>query len=495
MEEHYIWLFKRKENGLLKAFVFSVFFHVLMFAIMATTSIYLPLTDDSERLDVFWLYPSFLLGGEVTPPEQTTVVTSQESSHNPEQTPPVAIPLKKIEAVENKEIPHAPAERGPVAQPPPPPVAVREAVKPVVTVPAEEEEPEAAEEPEMTVPARIEPPKSEVKEARPEPPKPPVEETAKVSETKPIVAAKKTVPEQPQKSELPKKETIPERVAVASPPKKVAEKAAAVAPPQASTAVAEKKAPAEVPRPQPEQSKPVVARPSAVQKTTESAPALPSPRTAPSQAQLHAKVTDGKLNERAAAPVQRVAPPAAAVKPASPTKEGDKPVKSAEVKGLFLPPVFGDLKLEIGGKEEALKQVKVTVLFREFRQSRRNRPMTKAEARRVQAIVPKVVRTSEKTLQAVIDVAGEGVYDFRLEAASGQSVAASFTVKVFEKSKKAVIKNLGSRTVGNKESVTKILMPEGILWDDPAAFTGNIEDSDSVTKFNSDTGLVWKEYN
>ena len=27
-----------------------------------------------------------------------------------------------------------------------------------------------------------------------------------------------------------------------------------------------------------------------------------------------------------------------------------------------------------------------------------------------------------------------------------------------------------------------------------AAFSGNIEDSDSITKFNSETGLIWKEY-
>ncbi|WP_275095230.1 hypothetical protein [Oryzomonas japonica] len=42
--------------------------------------------------------------------------------------------------------------------------------------------------------------------------------------------------------------------------------------------------------------------------------------------------------------------------------------------------------------------------------------------------------------------------------------------------------------------MARILMPEGILWDDDAAFTGSIDDGDSITKFESASGLVWKEY-
>jgi len=37
-------------------------------------------------------------------------------------------------------------------------------------------------------------------------------------------------------------------------------------------------------------------------------------------------------------------------------------------------------------------------------------------------------------------------------------------------------------------------MPEGILWDDDSSFSGNMEDSESITKFNAETGVVWREY-
>ncbi len=39
----------------------------------------------------------------------------------------------------------------------------------------------------------------------------------------------------------------------------------------------------------------------------------------------------------------------------------------------------------------------------------------------------------------------------------------------------------------------KFLLPDAIFWDDEDRFTGSTEDSDSITKFNSDTGLAWRE--
>lgn len=39
----------------------------------------------------------------------------------------------------------------------------------------------------------------------------------------------------------------------------------------------------------------------------------------------------------------------------------------------------------------------------------------------------------------------------------------------------------------------KFLFPDMIFWDDEDAFTGSIEDSDSLTKFNPERGLLWKE--
>jgi len=126
--------------------------------------------------------------------------------------------------------------------------------------------------------------------------------------------------------------------------------------------------------------------------------------------------------------------------------------------------------------------------------ARRSRPMSKAEYRRFRTLSPKLVRTDDTTQQAVIEVAAEGIYEFKVETGAEQPLEVSFAVKLYDNSSRARTKPVGKRRISSSESIVKVLMPEGLLWDDDSAFSGSIEASDSTTKFNSDTGLVWKEY-
>ncbi len=41
--------------------------------------------------------------------------------------------------------------------------------------------------------------------------------------------------------------------------------------------------------------------------------------------------------------------------------------------------------------------------------------------------------------------------------------------------------------------IGRLLMPEGIYWDEDEWFTGQIENGDSITKYNSPEGMTWKE--
>jgi hypothetical protein len=220
-----------------------------------------------------------------------------------------------------------------------------------------------------------------------------------------------------------------------------------------------------------------------VERKTASVVALPT-----SQPSVIPGETKGQTVRKAVQPA-----PAAKTSPAA-KAEGEPRPKAAEGKGIFLPPVRGDLKLEIVGKDDLLQRIKVVVLFHEFLKSRRNRPFSKAESRRFQTLSPKLVRTGDTARQAVIEVAAEGIYEFRLETGSEQQEDAFFVVKLYDNSSRARTKPVGKRRIANNESIVKVLMPEGFLWDDDSAFTGSIEDSESITKFSADTGLVWKEY-
>jgi len=153
--------------------------------------------------------------------------------------------------------------------------------------------------------------------------------------------------------------------------------------------------------------------------------------------------------------------------------------------------LHGDLKMVMAGDSG----IKLSVLFREFPRSRRHKPLTRSEARREQKVVPLFAMTRQETREAVIETAREGIYIFSAESEKAEPAKATFTLKIFETGTREKVTPIGTRTVSRKSVLVKILMPDGIVWDDDSAFTGSLEDSDSTTKFNAQTGLYWKEYN
>ena len=181
------------------------------------------------------------------------------------------------------------------------------------------------------------------------------------------------------------------------------------------------------------------------------------------------------------------------LKPTEPAKERvAKPSKEPqETRGLIMAAKRGDLKLVIKGDNG----IKLSIKFRAYPKSRRNKVLTRSEARRVETIVPILTQTRESTREAVVEIAREGVYLFSVESKEEKGARASFTLKVFESGSREKIAELGSRTISGKTILEKILMPDAIRWDEESAFTGSLEDSESVTKFNVGTGLYWKEFN
>lgn len=166
------------------------------------------------------------------------------------------------------------------------------------------------------------------------------------------------------------------------------------------------------------------------------------------------------------------------------------PAQPEKPRAILMPPLSGDLKIVITGKED----IRVEAVFREFRKARRGRPLTRGEAQNKRSVPLKRARTNLNVHEAVIEIAEEGVYDLLIRAADGKPVTASFVLKVHESGKGAVSKNLGKRTLPDGALLVRILMPEGLLWDDESYFTGTMEDSDSITRFHTETGLVWREF-
>lgn len=210
-------------------------------------------------------------------------------------------------------------------------------------------------------------------------------------------------------------------------------------------------------------------------------PAEPAPvtsrRTAP--AALPAPPTSSSSTAHTAPP-----PPPTLPAPAVATAPPEPPVQPAAIASLM-----GDLKVTVAG--EAMR---VTVLFRPFPKSRRSVEPTRAETRRLTSVTPVCADAPNRSREAVVERAGEGVYVFMVEPEHGERAQASFTLKIYESGAAEKVKVLGKRVVSGKSVLARVLMPEGILWDDEEAFTGSIQDMDSTTKFNARTGLSWKEF-
>ena len=488
MDEHYIWLFNKSEDsGLLGAAFFSLLLHVLMVVIMATTSVFYPTAGDSTKVDVVWLYPSFLLGGESDTPSPVL--------STPEVTAPIPATSKAIEA---PAPPPVPVEQETTRETASPPAhqAAEERAEPPATAPAEPLDMEPDSEPEMTIPAEtasiqtakaeVKPPEPVVKKETPPPPEK-VPPARKEEETK----SKPTV----EKRELTKAEkpvTVPEST---QPPS-----AKVVIPPHETPPQAPKPPAVTPPKPQIAAQRPqVIVQQTAVKDSPARplvAPVLPRKENAPQlTASLQKPSIPASTGDDRKTTMEKQIEPSPVVKPVAVDKRVEKSTaQSAGPKGIFAPPLAGDLKIEVTGPEEILKTVKISVTFREYPKSRHNRPMTKANARNFQTLTPKKARIAKNTLQAVIEVAEEGVYEFLNLSDPASPGEAAFSIKIYENSGRAKTKSAGTRKFGTKGSIAKVLMPEGILWDDDSAFSGSMEDSESITKFNSESGLTWKEY-
>jgi hypothetical protein len=506
----YIWLFDRDEKKEMGCSVLgSLIFHSLLLTVLASTNFFYSLPGESENVEILWYYPSLSPTLKTTPAEKPVAaiakVTRKPSFQTRQMPAPIHGKVLEKSATPTKMIGHG-AVTG--ITPPHPPLpkftTTTEPVNPPITVSAEEE-PEPDTEPEMVIPAAIAP-RPEIKavasNAEDTDAKKPAElEKSKETDSNPgPLTEKQNKPAVADIGESPLKE-----VKAASPtPRYTAEEAARVpitktTPPLLAAGKIDTSRSARLnseTAPSPTEAKTPGTK-------------ISLPPSFPLVTTLH-----GQPKSKEAAVVPQRRPQAAELagetkipaagkesKPsitANPAKE-NKQLKQArtdtpETKGIFFPPVRGDLKLEISGKEMQVQQFKVIVLFREYPKARRSTPMTRSEYKRAQTLTPKLVRSGERSYQAVIEVAGEGIYEFMVDSASEQANTATFTLKLYEKSSRARTRALGSRQITGNESVVKIIMPEGILWGDDDAFSGSFENSDSITKFNTDTGLLWREY-
>lgn len=489
---------KKEKQWLAYASLTSLAFHVMLTALLATTRIFYPVTGTTEHFDILWVFPHAMSeappsprGSERKPPVDSTSPRQVTTNTLSIQTKPAPVATEHTVSTHSTITRPAPPSQPTTLKQP----VIQQSVPP--SVPATNEQPDpgivtsaddTALETAMLLPAG---PASRVKNAvvkkKPAAVKPSI--PAPVVRTAPLSSHEAGTGE--QATEI---HPIDKTSRTVTPP--------VVIPPIPSVIAPSVKIAAAPLQPDIVQSHELAAMNQAFPETvplSSPPPALPTPAVTRTQSPppptTPVTTSANTAPAKGGASLQATRPQPHANIPV----EAKKTVKtnntaSHETKGIFAPPLVGNLKLELRSTTAPLDKIKIAVTFLEYPESRRTRPLTKSEAQSVQTVTPKMARTRADTLQVAIESVREGIYTFRLISPTKPTIDSHVRLILYEKSPKAKSRPLEQHTFTNNSIIGRILMPEGILWSDESAFTGSIEDSDSVTKFNSDTGLVWKEY-
>jgi hypothetical protein len=154
-----------------------------------------------------------------------------------------------------------------------------------------------------------------------------------------------------------------------------------------------------------------------------------------------------------------------------------------------------DIKIKLVLESADMPAV-LTQLFRKSHpgvRGRRDREKQETVEGTVETRVPEgTAKTGTRLL--VVTKAEKGVYTLVLENKGKKAMTVGVSFRFYEGRDKERGKEYKGREIlpGDRLRVV-FLMPEALFWDDEDRFSGSVEDSRSITKFNYESGLIWKE--
>jgi len=163
-----------------------------------------------------------------------------------------------------------------------------------------------------------------------------------------------------------------------------------------------------------------------------------------------------------------------------------KPSAGIPVSNVLL---LNDIKIEITVRDADASKVSAHLFMRAHPDADRVRGTGKQKEVGIIAEDSKEGSEIKRVLR--IAKADKGLYAFVMTNKSGATIRPDVLFHLFEKKKSERVKNFKSAELSsNGELRIKFILPEGIFWDDEEYFTGTIESSDSMTKFNDRTGIT-----
>jgi hypothetical protein len=163
--------------------------------------------------------------------------------------------------------------------------------------------------------------------------------------------------------------------------------------------------------------------------------------------------------------------------------------------GIPVPDVLllKDIRIEVFLKDADISDVLLHLL-------KKAHPM---ENRKDDSVKQKEIEVVEETYIAgtsgikrvfYVAKAEKGLYTFVIMNKGNKAYKADVVFRLFERKAGERIKEYKTVELPpNTALKLKFILPEAVFWDDEYYFTGTIESSNTLTKFNDKTGLIWKE--
>jgi hypothetical protein len=90
--------------------------------------------------------------------------------------------------------------------------------------------------------------------------------------------------------------------------------------------------------------------------------------------------------------------------------------------------------------------------------------------------------------------ADKGIYTFIIKNPNERDQEIDIVFRLYDGGPNSKVKEYKAKNIpGHGELIYKFVLPHAVFWDDDDYFSGSIEGSDTITKFNDETGLVWEE--
>ncbi len=190
-----------------------------------------------------------------------------------------------------------------------------------------------------------------------------------------------------------------------------------------------------------------------------------------------------------------------AIKPADNSGKAmmGKTAKAQEEKSVLGLPVdesffHKDIKIEVLQQKAESQGVYMYLLKNNYLSLQKRHKWGKEK--KIEAIVETKRNDADNEIKTVFSIAkcDEGIYTFVIENRNMVPYDTEVVFALYAGQKRERIRKISAVSVSPSSMLRfMFVLPDTVFWDDEKFFTGSIEDSDSITKFNDASGFIWKE--